>query len=127
MRSHGQQLAALPGPADDRVGLAGAVDHSAAPRDARTTRSALGGADDEPALEAEARGQPVEHDARLEDRVGDVVEARADVDERLQVGAALAQLALVHGREDRRRQGEEPERGDVEDRHAVEVDRHARG
>ena len=96
------------------------------PRDARTTRLPSVAPRTSAALEPEPRGQPVEHHARLEDRVGHVVEARADVDQRLEIGAALAQLALVHRREDRRRQREQPERGHVEDRHPIEVDRPAR-
>ena len=88
---------------------------------------AVGGADHHAPLEPEPGGEPVENDPRLEHRIGDVVEPRSDVDERLQVGAALAQLALVHRREDGGRQGEEPERGDVEDRHPVEVDPACRG
>ena len=95
---------------------------SAAPRAARTTSWPSDRAEDDAALEAEALGEAVEEDLRLVDRVGDVVEPGADVDERLKVGPAVAELALVHRREDRRRQGEQPERGDVEDRHPVELD-----
>ena len=58
--------------------------------------------------------------------IGDVVELGAELDERLEVGPALAELALVHRREGRRREGEQPERRDVEDGHPVELDRRAR-
>ena len=51
-----------------------------------------------------------------------VVELRADVDEGLQVGSPKAQLALVQRREDRGRDGEQPEGGDVEHRHPIERD-----
>ena len=85
----------------------------------------VGCADDDAALEAEALGEPVEHRDRLADRIGHVVEAGADIDDRLEVGAAVAKLALVHGREHRCRQGEQPERHDVEERHPLELDRGA--
>ena len=107
-------------------GRSATVGTSVAPRDARTISLLVRRADDDAALEAEPVGQPVEDDRATGGPDRHVVEPRADVDERLEVGAALAKLALVHGREDRRRQGEQPERRHVEDGHPVELDRRAR-
>ena len=121
------EVAPLPRLRDDRVRGAGRRRRFGDPAGCKDDDVAIDRAEDGATLEPEPRGQPVEHDACLEDRVGHVVESRADVDERLEIRAALAQLALVHRGEDRRRQREQPERGHVEDRHPIEVDRQRPG
>ena len=78
-----QELAALPGVRDDRVGggrAVGAFGDAARGKDDAGCPSDC--TEDEAALEAEPRGEAVEDDPGLVDRVGDVVEPRADVDER---------------------------------------------
>ena len=116
-----EQAAPFPGRPDDRVGGCRAVP-LLAPREARTIRFAFRRAENQAARDAEPRSQAIEHDPRLVHRIGHLVQAGADVHQRLQVGPPLAQLTLVHGREDRGRQREQPERGHVQHRHAVELD-----
>ena len=74
-RLTGSSSRALPGAADDRVGVGSA---SSARRRRRATRGRRRRpsrrAEDEAALEAEPLGEAVEDDLRLADRVGDVVE-----------------------------------------------------
>ena len=120
---HRQQLATLPGALDDPVGRPRwSVGGSARPVDGEDDDSPVGCAEHDATGEAEPRDQAVEDDrapggpGRRRRRAG------ADVDHRLEVGAALAKLALVHRGEDRCREREQPERGDVEDRHPVELD-----
>ncbi len=72
--------------------------------------AAVGLAEQHAALEAEPTDQRLQDDVRLLDRVGDGIEPGTDIDERLEIGSAQAQLALVEGREDRGRDGEQPER-----------------
>ena len=121
-RADRDRVAARQDARDDRVGHRGG---------GRRMRDAAGGQDDDPvvdraedeaACEPEAVDEPIEHEVRLADRVRHVIEARADVDQRLQVGPALSELSLVHRREDRRGEGEQPERDQVEDRHLLEFD-----
>ena len=118
-----QEVLARPREGDDRVrfgrGRRGVVDADRGEDD----DAALGGSQDDASLDVKPGGEAVEDDLRLLDRIGHVVELRAQLDERLEVGPALAELALVHRREDRRREREQPERRDVEDRHPVELDR----
>ena len=104
-------------------GSVGVVGASWTPIAARTTTRPSVAPRTTPRSNVEPRGEAVEDDLRLLDRIGHVVELRAQLDERLEVGPALAELALVHRREDRRREREQPERRDVEDRHPVELDR----
>ena len=95
------------------------VGTSSTPRAGEDDHPVVGRAQDDAAGEAEPLGEPVQDDAATGGPDRPTSSSRgADVDERLEVGPALAQLALVHGREDRCRQREQPERGDVEDRHA---------
>ena len=107
----GEDLASLPGAARrssraPRRRSATAIDATRGEDDHPVVRRA----EDDAALEPEPVDEAVEHDPRLAHRVAHVVEPGADVDQRLEVRAALAQLALVHRREDRRGEREQPER-----------------
>ena len=84
-----------------------------------TISPVVGHAEHEAARERVAVDEPVEHDPGLPDRVALVVEAGAHRDQRLEVDPALAQLALVHRAEQRGREREQPERGQVDDRQRV--------
>ena len=83
---------------------------------------ALGCTEDEAAHETEPLDQAVEDDPRLDDGIARLVEASADVDHRLKIGPALAELALVDRREDRRGKREQPERRHAQEGHAFELD-----
>ena len=121
-----QDLAALPGSADDPVGLARGrrciVDAVRRERD----DPAVGLTQQDPALEPEARHDRRQHDIGLLDGVRDGIKAGADLDEGLQVRPALPELTLVQRREERRREREQPERGHVEHGHLLELDRDPR-
>ena len=123
--AHREDLPALPGPGDDGVRAEGDGRHVVDADGGQDDHLVVGRADDDAALEAEALGEPVEDGDRLADRIGHVVEPGADIDDRLEVGTTVAKLPLVHGREHRRRQGEQPERHDVEQGHPLELDRGA--
>ena len=114
--------ASFPRPADDPVSVG---------RRGRGFGRAVRREDDDPAIrlpeqdaafEAEATDHSLQDDVGLLDGVGDGIELRTDIDQRLEVGATKTQLAFVEGREDGGGDGEQPERGDVEDRHPVEFD-----
>ena len=122
----GQHLVSIPRSTDDPVrvrrgrrdvlGLVGGEgDHLA-----------VGGPDDDAALELEPLDEASQDEPRLLQRVARIVEPPADLDHRLEVRAPLAELALIERGEGRGRDRKQPERGDVEDRHAVEFDGAAR-
>ena len=120
--AYGEDLAAVPGAGHDRVGSRRHRGHLVAADRGEDDHLVFGRAQDDAAGEPETLGEPLEDGGGLADRIRHVIEPGADVDDGLQIGSAMAELALVHRGEDRCRQREQQERHHVEERHALEFD-----
>ena len=106
--ANGEDLASVPGAGHDRVGSRPSRSGtSSMPIGGEDDHLVVGRTEDDAAREPEALGEPFEDRGGLADRIGHVVEPGADVDDGLQVGAAVAELALIHRGEDRCRQREQ--------------------
>ena len=103
-----------PGPLDDRVDreLRSRLHLDAAGGEHDEARVAA--AEDEPAGERVAGGEAVEDRARLAGRVALVIEQGADPDHGLEVGPALAEVALVQRPERPHDQREHPQRREAQ-------------